>query len=77
LRTETISGKVVWAKTKGDMYNIGIRIINMDSIDAKHINRMAIDYNDCENKIILGVPDVCSLKCSYYYICEKPQKIMP
>ncbi|MDR1695743.1 MAG: PilZ domain-containing protein [Endomicrobium sp.] len=77
LRTETILGKAVWSKTKGDMFNIGIHIINMEPIDAKHINRMAIAYNDCENKIILGVPDVCYLKCPYYYVCEKPQKIKP
>ncbi|MCL1972121.1 MAG: PilZ domain-containing protein [Endomicrobia bacterium] len=75
LKTKPMNGKVVWAMPKGDMWRMGIHIGTMDTLDAKLINRMAIDFNDCENKIMLGVPDVCFKKCSYYQICEKPQKI--
>ena len=75
LKISSINGEVVWVSKKGDMWRTGIRILNIDSLDSKKINRMAIDYNDCENKITLGVPDVCGKKCSYYKICAKPQKI--
>ncbi len=75
LKTGPINGKVVWTVPKGDMWRMGIHISTINSLDSKQINRMAIDFNDCENKILLGVPDVCFLKCSYYKICNKPQKI--
>ncbi|MDR2426630.1 MAG: PilZ domain-containing protein [Endomicrobium sp.] len=75
LKTRPMSGKIIWTMSKGDMWRIGIYIGTMDTLDAKYINRMAIDFNDCENKISLGVPDVCIKRCSYHQICEKPQKI--
>ncbi|MCL2144881.1 MAG: PilZ domain-containing protein [Endomicrobia bacterium] len=74
LKTKPMIGKVVWTMPKGDMWRMGIYIEIMDTLDAKHINRMAIDFNDCENKISLGAPDVCAERCSYHQICEKPQK---
>ncbi|MDR2192528.1 MAG: PilZ domain-containing protein [Endomicrobium sp.] len=74
LKTNPINGKVVWVAPKGEMFRIGIHIFSINSLDSKQINRMAIDFNDCENKIMLGVPDVCVKKCSYYKICAKPQK---
>jgi hypothetical protein len=74
LKTNPINGKVVWVAKNGDMWRIGIHILSINSLDSKQINRMAIDFNDCENKIVLGAPDVCDKKCSYYKICAKPQK---
>ena len=75
LKTNPMNGKVVWALPKGDMWRMGIYISSINSLDAKQINRMAIDFNDCENRILLGAPDVCFEKCSYYQLCEKPQKL--
>ena len=75
LKAANMCGKVVWSLKHGEMWRMGISVIEMSTLDAKQINRMAIDFNDCENKIMLGVPDVCNIKCSYYKICEKPQKI--
>ncbi len=75
IKTKPMHGKVIWSMPKGDMWRMGIFIDKIDSLDAKRINRMAIDFNDCENKIFLGVPDVCFEKCSYCHLCEKPQKI--
>ena len=74
LKTNPINGKIVWVVPKGDMFRIGILITSINTLDSKQINRMAIEYNDCENKILLGAPDVCEKKCSYYQICAKPQK---
>lgn len=75
LKTSPMNGKIVWSIPKGDMYRIGISITSINSLDAKQINRMAIDFTDCENRILLGAPDVCVSKCHYFNICEKPQKI--
>jgi len=75
LKTNPINGKIVWVTPKGDMFRIGILITSINTLDSKQINRMAIEYNDCENKIMLGAPDVCEKKCSYYQICAKPQKM--
>ncbi len=75
LKTSPMNGKVVWSMPKGNMWRTGIHISSMNTLDAKLINRMAIDFNDCENRILLGAPDVCFLKCSYYKLCEKPQKL--
>ncbi|MCL2335031.1 MAG: PilZ domain-containing protein [Endomicrobia bacterium] len=75
LKAANMCGKVVWSLKQGEMWRMGISVTDMSTLDAKQINRMAIAFNDCENKIMLGVPDVCYSKCSYYKICEKPQKI--
>ncbi|AKL97855.1 PilZ domain-containing protein [Endomicrobium proavitum] len=75
LKLKQLSGKVVWSHLKGDMYRTGINITYIDTLDAKLLNRIATDYNDCEKKIALGAPDVCSKKCSYCNLCAKTQKI--
>jgi len=75
LKTAPMMGKVVWSEKKGELFRTGILISHIDSLDAKRINRMAIDYTDCENKIALGATDVCGSKCSYFTLCDKPQKI--
>lgn len=75
LKTSPMNGKVVWALPKGDMWRMGLYISSINTLDAKQINRMAIDFTDCENRIALGAKDVCFLKCSYFKICNKPQKI--
>jgi len=75
LQLKPFTAKVVWAKAKGDMYQMGMHIDDMDTLDSKRISRMALEYNDCENKILLGAPDVCNAKCSFHSLCEKKQKI--
>ena len=76
LETDTIFGEVVRStKTKALVREIAIKFTNISTIDAKKINRVAIDYTDCENKITLGALDVCRKECSYYNFCEKKLKI--
>ena len=76
LETEPIFGEVVRAvQTKAIVREIAIKFTSISTMDAKKINRLAIDYNDCEKKIILGALDVCSKECSYYNFCEKKLKI--
>jgi hypothetical protein len=75
LKTKELKGHVVWVIAKGDMWRIGIAFTHMDPVDFRHINRMAFDFNDCETKLSLGVNDVCSDKCSYFSLCQKPVKV--
>ena len=76
LETDTIFGEVIRStKTKALVREIAIKFTNISTIDAKKINRVAIDYTDCENKITLGALDVCRKECSYYNFCEKKLKI--
>lgn len=76
LETDSIFGEVVRStKTKAMVREIAIKFTNISTLDSKKINRLAVDYTDCENKIMLGAIDVCSKKCSYYNLCEKKLKI--
>ena len=76
LETDTIFGEVIRsAKTKALVREVAIKFTNISTLDSKRINRLAIDYTDCENKIMLGAMDVCRKECSYYNLCEKKLKI--
>ncbi len=76
LETDSIFGEVVRStETKAIVREIAIKFTTISNADAKTINKLAIDYNDCENKIILGALDVCSKDCSYFNFCEKKLKI--
>ena len=75
LETEPIFGEVVRSvQTKALVREIAIKFTSISTMDSKKINRLAIDYTDCENKIILGALDVCRKECSYYNFCEKKLK---
>ena len=75
LKTQPIAGRVVWSINKGEMWRMGIVFAKLDSIDFRHINRMAFDSADCDTKLGLGVTDVCAEKCSYFALCSKPVKM--
>jgi Tfp pilus assembly protein PilZ len=75
LKTQPLNGRVVWSLAKGDTWRIGIVFTQIDPVDFRHINRLAIDCSDCDTKLTLGVSDVCFDKCSYFAICDKPSKL--
>lgn len=76
LETEPIFGEVIRStQTKALVREVAIKFNKISTIDTKKINRLAIDYTDCENKIALGALDVCRKECSYYNFCEKKLKI--
>jgi len=75
LKTQAISGKVSRNEVKGNLRLIGVEINDISNEDIYAIGKMAGDFNDCENKIALGAPDVCFKECAYYQLCEKPEKI--
>ncbi|HBU68986.1 MAG TPA: hypothetical protein DEE98_01235 [Elusimicrobia bacterium] len=75
LKTKPLSGKIVWALAKGEMWRLGISFTTIDPVDFRHINRMGFDYADCNTKLSLGVTDVCSEKCSYFELCQKSARL--
>lgn len=75
IHTKQIKGKIIRAIKKAVMYELAIEFIQIDTLDSKKINRIAIDYTDCENKINLGAKDVCRRECSYFSLCDKNNKL--
>ena len=75
IKTKPIKGKIIRAAQKAVMYELAIQFLEIDTLDSKKINRIAIDYNDCENKIDLGAKDVCKSECSYFDLCDKEYKL--
>jgi len=75
LKTQPMAGKVVRNEVKGNLRLIAIEITNISEKDIASVSKMAGEFSDCENKIALGVSDVCFTACAYYPLCEKPQKI--
>lgn len=77
LKTDDLVGHVVWAIAKGEMWRLGIAFSKISPLDFRHINKIAFDFVDCETKINLGVNDVCTEKCAYFALCQKPVRIKP
>ena len=75
LLIKSVTGKVIWCKKIGDMWRIGITFTKIDSTNTQTINSMAADFAQCERKIYLKKKNICFSKCSYYRMCNKPQKI--
>ena len=75
LKTKTITGRAIWTKAEANMYKTGIKFIEIEPVDFININRMGIDCNDCDTKILSGVRDICFSKCNFYRLCNKSQKI--
>jgi hypothetical protein len=70
-----IKGKIAWLKQKENVYMIGISFYKISKENQNRINRMANDYLDCDIRISLKLPDVCSEKCKAHILCNKPQKV--
>jgi len=70
-----VKGRIAWIKQKESVYMIGITFDNISKENQNIINEMANDYLDCDIRISLKLPDVCSEKCKAHILCNKPQKI--
>lgn len=69
-----VQARLAWVKQRENVYTIGIEFTKMDEKDAKLISEMADDFNDCDTRILLKLPDVCNPKCKCNKICNKIQK---
>ena len=69
-----VEAKLAWVKQRENVYTIGIEFLHMAEKDAKIISEMADDFNDCDTRILLKLPDGCTEKCKCHRICNKIQK---
>jgi hypothetical protein len=69
-----INGKTSWIKQKGGVYTAGIQILEISKASADKINKMSEDFNDCDTRILLKLPEVCVENCKANSLCNKLQK---
>ena len=69
-----VEAKLAWVKQRENVYTIGIEFTKMADKDAKLISEMADDFNDCDTRILLKLPEVCVPNCKCHHICNKIQK---
>ena len=69
-----INARMAWVKQKENVYTVGIEFLNMKPEYAAAISAMADDFNDCDTRILLRLPEVCVGTCKACRICNKIQK---
>ena len=69
-----ISARMAWVKQKENVYTVGIEFTNIKPEYAAVISAMADDFNDCDTRILLRLPEACVANCKAHRICNKIQK---
>jgi prepilin-type N-terminal cleavage/methylation domain-containing protein len=69
-----VEARLAWVKQRENVYTIGIEFTKMAEKHAKLISEMADDFNDCDTRILLKLPQVCTHTCKCNRICNKIQK---
>ncbi len=80
---KNVEGKIahvsVGAKAKAhhnkNEWMVGLSFTKIKAEDARHINKMADDWDICETKMGMKLPDICFRQCTSWDICEKPVKL--
>jgi hypothetical protein len=70
----TVAAKTTWVRQKGPVYTIGIEFAEIQGAVAGRIQAMAEDFNDCDTRILLKLPEVCVPACKAHALCNKLQK---
>jgi len=69
-----IKARMAWVKQKENVYTVGIQFTDIKPENAAKISAMADDFNDCDTRILLRLPEVCVGTCRACRICNKIQK---
>lgn len=69
-----IQARMAWVKQKENVYTVGIEFTNIKPEHAAIISAMADDFNDCDTRILLRLPEACVASCKACHICNKIQK---
>jgi hypothetical protein len=69
-----LKGRISWIREKSGVYMTGIIFAEISKMNAHKITQMAEDFQDCETRISLHLPEVCINVCKCHYLCNKPQK---
>lgn len=71
-----ITCKIVRIHTRSEMQTLGVRFTALSKTVRLKFQRIVNDYDDCETRIGLNIPEVCiGQKCRYYGLCKKAQKL--
>lgn len=69
-----VEAKTSWIRQKGPVYTIGIEFTKIAPAVAAKIQAMADDYADCNTRILLRLPEVCTPQCKCAPVCSKLHK---
>ncbi len=69
-----VEARLAWVKERENVYTIGIEFTKMADKHVKLISDMADDFNDCDTRILLKLPEPCVHTCKCHKICNKIQK---
>ncbi|MDD4004298.1 MAG: PilZ domain-containing protein [Elusimicrobiaceae bacterium] len=69
-----VQGRIAWVRGKGGVFMTGIAFTEIGKTAVARINAMAEDYEDCETRVTLKLPEACVGNCKCHYLCNKPQK---
>ena len=69
-----VQARLAWVKQRENVYTIGIEFLKMAEKDTKLISEMADDFNDCDTRILLKLPEVCVGSCKCPRTCNNIQK---
>lgn len=69
-----LAARMAWVKQKENVFTVGIEFTNMKPENAALISAMADDFNDCDTRILLRLPEACVGSCRAHCICNKIQK---
>ncbi|MFH1619989.1 MAG: PilZ domain-containing protein [bacterium] len=69
-----LKGTIAWVRAKGGVFMSGITFAKISSVNKRRINNMAEDYTDCDTRLALKLPEVCTDNCRCHSLCNKPQK---
>lgn len=69
-----VEARILRVHTKGQVHTLGLEFVKIDKRTQSKINHMAEDYNDCETRIALALPEACVPSCCCHQFCSKAQK---
>ena len=69
-----VKGRISWIRGKGGVFMTGIAFTEISKQAVQKITHMAEDYEDCETRVELKLPESCVPNCRCHYLCNKPQK---
>jgi len=69
-----VKARTTWVRQKGPVYTMGIEFTEIHGNVAAKIKGMAEDFNDCDTRILLKLPEVCVATCKAHHLCNKIQK---
>ncbi|WP_424244177.1 hypothetical protein Dip510_001369 [Elusimicrobium posterum] len=69
-----VKGKTSWIRQKNSVFTMGIEFLEIAPEAVNKISKMAEDFDDCDTRILLKLPEVCVATCKAAPLCNKIQK---